>query len=129
MMTLRTIPNRQRRFVPKTLAVPVVVWLNVVFQTCAMAYGAMDDCPHCPAGMHGDATASMPMDCGMLDPVDDPDFLPAIKNPGGHAPLAYATSWLTPFAPIRPHSTVPAGPLALWLHGPPPNVLFCVYLN
>ena len=132
MMTVRTIRSWQRRCIPRTLALLVVVWLNVAFQPCAMAYGAADNCPHCPAGMHDSGMASMPMDCGLLDPVDNPDLLkPSVKIPDGSGDVQFAVSasWLVPFESSRLESSRPPVPPILSLHGPPPNVLFCVYLN
>lgn len=132
MMTLRTLRTWQRRCVSRTLSLLVVVWLNLTFQACAMAYGAADDCPHCPAGMHDSGMASMPMDCGLLDPIDSPDMLkPSIKLPDGLSDVQFAVmpTWLVPFESSYLESSAPPGPPLLSLHGPPPNVLFCVYLN
>lgn len=97
-----------------------------------MASTPTDACPHCPPGMDGGEMSSMPTDCAVLDPIDDPDLVhPVIKASdlsGDLYPIA-AASWLIPQVPtalaLKPLLQEPSVPF----HGPPTHVVFCVYLN
>ena len=130
--------NWQRRSSWTTCALLAAVWLNVAFQACAMATAPMEDCPHCPMGMHhGDMPMApmapmAPMDCELLDPFDDPDALGTfVKLASDLDGLTFIASSLPPalqateaIAIARsPGETLPS------FHGPPRNVLFCTYLN
>ena len=132
MSSLRTIRNWQKRSALRTCAVLAAVWFNVAFQACAMASMPADDCPHCPAGMHGSEMPAVPMDCGLLDSIDDPDLAkPVVKGPGTSGDLGFIASiaWSEPVESSAEAIKVPPIEPGLPFHGPPPNVLFCVYLN
>ena len=133
MSTLQTIRNWQKRSVLRTGSVLIAVWLNVAFQACAMASTPMEDCPHCPPGMHdGGQTPSVPMDCGLLESIDDPDLAkPVVKIPGTSGDHGFIASiaWIDPVeSSAEADKILPIEP-SLPFHGPPPNVLFCVDLN
>lgn len=132
MNPLQAIRSWQKRSALRTCLVLIAVWLNVAFQACAMASMPAEDCPHCPAGMHGSEMPSGPMDCALLDSMDDPDLIsPVVKVPGVSGDFAFIASggWAESIgrsvAPVR----LPPVEFFLPFHGPPPYVLFCVYLN
>jgi hypothetical protein len=130
--------NWQRRSSATTCALLAVVWLNVAFQACAMAAAPMDDCPHCPTGMHHGEMPMAPMapmatmDCDLLDQFDDPDALGTfVKLASDLDGLTFITSSLPPsvqaivaIATARSPDESPPS-----VHGPPRNILFCTYLN
>ena len=135
MTTLQTIRNWQRRSSVTTCALLAAVWLNVAFQACAMAAVPMDDCPHCPTGMHDESmpmAPMSPMDCDLIDPADDPDTLGTfVKLATDLDGVAFIASPLPPslqateaIATARSPDKSPPS-----VHGPPRNVLFCTYLN
>lgn len=138
MITLQAIRHWQQRSVRRTCAVLVAVWINLAFQACAMGAMPDDDCPHCPPGMHDsempmDSMAPMvPMDCGVIDSIDEPNLVgPASKSDSevGGLELAVLGSWSATPTPhshdIRSHRYKSVHSV----HGPPLNVLYCVYLK
>jgi hypothetical protein len=72
------------------------------------------------------------MDCGVLDAIDDPDLIhPAAelpKAPGDFNAVA-AVAWIAPVAASASTLRLSLAETLLPFHGPPSNVLFCVYLN
>jgi len=136
--TLQTIRNWQRRSSLTTCALLAAVWLNVAFQACAMAAVPMDDCPHCPTGMHDESMPMAPMapmspiDCGLIDPADDPDTLGTfVKLASDLDSLAFIVSPLPPALQATEAIATAGSPgdTLRPVHGPPRNVLFCTYLN
>jgi len=132
MNTLQTMRRWQHRSVLQTCAVFIAVWVNLAFQTCAMATMPTDDCPHCPPGMHDSDMPMAPMDCDVIDSIDEPNLVgPASKFDNGIADLDIAVlgGWLdlpvllSDETILRPYRPVRS------MHGPPLNVLFCVYLK
>ena len=132
MNILQNIRNRQKRAALRTCGVFITVWVNLVFQTCAMAAMPAGDCPHCPPGMHDSGMPMAPMDCGLIDSIDDPDLVgPADRLDSGIdgiQPVAFAGLLPVDVRPtqdvkIRRHKALNS------VHGPPLNVLFCVYLK
>jgi hypothetical protein len=134
MSTLQTIRYWQKRSVLRTSLVLIAVWLNVAFQTCVMAsMMPVEDCPHCPTGMHdAGEMPSVPMDCGLLESIDDPDLAkPVVKVSGASGDHGFIASiaWIEPVeSSAEAVKVLPIEP-SLPFHGPPPNVLFCVDLN
>ena len=142
----------QRRRTPKArhaLGVFAVLWLNLLFQPCAMALGAdpHEDCPDCPPAhsQHeghemapGDmADSGMPCagsaaDCGVVDDLnyDGRNTQLKVKDAPHDSPLM-VSPFANPAAHIKPlrHAYLwpvqrppPASPQAL-------NKLYCVYLK
>lgn len=80
-----------------------------------------------------DSMAPMvPMDCGVIDSIDEPSLVgPASKSDSGVGGLELAVlgRWSAALAPrshdIRSHRYESAHSV----HGPPLNVLYCVYLK
>lgn len=132
MNTIQSIRNWQRRSVSRTCAVFVAVWLNLVFQACAMAAMPAEDCPHCPPGMHGSEMPVASMECGLLDAVDDPNFVnPTSTFDRGIGDLDFTAfhSWFeSPWVSSNEAELPKHKPLHSD-HGPPLNVLYCVYLK
>lgn len=135
MTVLQRLRNRQKRAACRGLALVLAVWLNFVFQACAMGSASAEECPHCPPGMHDESmpmAPMAPMDCGLIDAADDPDALGAfIKHSSDLGGLAFVAAPLPASLRARAametaralHEPVPS------VHGPPSNVLYCVYLN
>ena len=135
MNTLQAIRYWQTRSVRRMWAVLPAIWINLAFQTCAMAAVPHDDCPHCPPGMHDSGMAMAPMDpwdCDVTESIDDPDLVgPASKSDRrvGRLEFSVSGSWsatptlLSHDIRTRHYKSVQS------VHGPPLNVLYCVYLK
>jgi hypothetical protein len=143
---LASIRKQQQFRGRRALGLFVAVWLNLVLQPCAMAWGvaADPDCMRCPpaemqqhAGMHGNMDHKMPCvdgmaDCAIVDALhhDGRSGELKLKDAPVEMPVAIAPHELTlPFQPpvdaiTRPRcASVPAGT------PPPLHVLHCVYLK
>ena len=132
MNTLQSIRNWQHRSVSRTCAVFVAVWVNLVFQACAMAAMPADHCPHCPPEMHGSEMPMAPMECGLIDSIDDPNFVnPSSKLDSEISDLDFTTfgSWFEVPWVFSNDVELPRYKPLQSDHGPPLNVLFCVYLK
>ena len=127
---MRTAPRR-------VLSVLAITWLNLVIAPCAMAFAAVDDCPHCPPAAeqemahHGAAVAeacdSMQADC--CEPG-----APALENKRGGKldnktdSAVHASTWQWP-SPNTVHvvrqDPTPPDP---GNYSAPFHKLFCAYL-
>ncbi len=124
--------NWQSRSPLRTCSVVLAVWLNLVFQACAMASMSTGDCPHCPPEMHDGAMAMDPMECRLLESIDELEFVKPASKIEGHAADWQAPALLSWSESPRNYSCAlgpPAREPRHSVHGPPPNVLFCVYLK
>jgi hypothetical protein len=93
-----------------------------------MAAMAADDCPHCPPGMHSGEMPMAPMECGLVDSIDEPDFV----NPSNKLEsLDFTTfgNWSERPYLFSDDAELPRYKPLHADHGPPLNVLFCVYLK
>ena len=143
------IRRRQTPWARHALGVIVVMWLNLVLQPCAMAFGGNSDqdCPDCPPAhsQHdGHEMASMDIadlgmpcagisaDCGVLDDLnydgrnaqlkvkDAPDDSPVVVLPFANLATDIKPARRAYLRPIQRH---PPGP------SPALNKLYCVYLK
>ena len=138
MNTLQAIRLWQQRSVRRTCAVFVAVWINLAFQACAMGAMPDDDCPHCPPGMHDSEmpmesmVPMVPMDCIVIDSIDEPSLVgPASKSDSGVKGLELAVHGSSSAVPaLLTHDITPHRYKSVhYVHGPPLNVLYCVYLK
>lgn len=152
---MSSVHNMQRRWNPKArqaFGVLAVLWLNLLFQPCAMALGAdpHQDCPDCPpahsqhdghemapADMADMADSGMPCagsaaDCGVVDELnyDGRNTQLKVKDAPLDSPLM-VSAFANPAAHIKPARHAYQRPA----QRPPPgpsqtlNKLYCVYLK
>ncbi|MGB5210132.1 MAG: hypothetical protein WBP60_06385 [Gammaproteobacteria bacterium] len=123
--------RKRRRTVISTIAMFVVVWLNMALQPCLMAAGPIlpqghehGDCPHCP-----DA-ALLQVDGGECSYFDDFDFDgrdPKTPDASLVVPMPVA-DWRMPAAPRTLDIPAPSTTV-LVRDGPPLHLRHCVFLN
>ena len=143
------IRQRQTPWARHALGVFVVMWLNLILQPCAMAFGGGpdQDCPNCPpahsqhdghemASMkmadHGVPCAGSIADCGGLEDLnfDGRNAQLKVKDAPHDSPVA-----VSPFADIttdiKPARHAYLRPIQRHPPGPPKtlNKLYCVYLK
>jgi len=123
--------RKRRRTAISTLAMFVVVWLNMALQPCLMAASPIlpdghehGDCPHCPSmALQADSDGS----CSFIDDFDFDGRDPKMPDASLAAPIPVA-EWSIPTAPRT--TLIPAPlPTELVRDGPPLHLRHCVFLN
>ena len=124
--------RKRRRTAISTLAMFVVVWLNMALQPCLMAASPIlpdahehSDCPHCPemAMLAADGDGA----CSFIDDFDFDGRDPKTPDASLVAPMP-VSQWTMPTAPRT--TIIPAPlPTVLVRDGPPLHLRHCVFLK
>jgi hypothetical protein len=130
------------------LGVFAVLWLNLVLQPCAMAFGGDGECPSCPPEMdhsgmshHGDARdsssvdvpcATTSFDCALVDDYSHDGRGGQLKLkdvPNNTSVAIIETNIVLPNVPRLALRNFDRYRFAAPGAAPPLNVLYCVYLK